>query len=352
MKRSIHWFFSLLLFILVIGVVGACREKGAPKIDDVAPLSLTQREPSTQSPPSGVTEGGGALPALPMGADVIPAPPLEVEVASALSNEGGGSTGAGEMLVVDEGLKEMQDAPLAPMAAGGDPQPVEETQPVAATQPVIPVVETPVVPVVQPVTPEPSVVVETKSSLNHDKKSKKSASPAVEKGVKVSQTLQLKRFRPGDNRSKAAPLAKDGIHDPSSPGLALLQEPAQSLSVIPEGQWGEVDWMQAIVNGVIDPHASLNGKGSMELLDLDIILTNTKNMHHVRFPHISHTRWLACSNCHPDIFIPKKGANVMTMNDIFKGRFCGTCHGRVAFSVYICQRCHSVAHDKSPPKWW
>jgi len=31
-------------------------------------------------------------------------------------------------------------------------------------------------------------------------------------------------------------------------------------------------------------------------------------MDHVRFPHKAHTQWLTCSNCHPQIFIPKLGA--------------------------------------------
>ncbi|MEO5369124.1 MAG: hypothetical protein H7833_03515 [Magnetococcus sp. DMHC-1] len=156
----------------------------------------------------------------------------------------------------------------------------------------------------------------------------------------------------GVNRVQFIPLGEDGIHDPESPGLKNLQNPAHSLGVFPPGQWGEVDWMRALLGGHVKPRADLEGKGDMQLLDLNIIMTNTKAMPHVRFPHNSHTQWLACSNCHPEIFKPEKGTNNITMESIFRGRACGTCHGRVAFSVYICQRCHSVPHEGSPGQWW
>lgn len=193
---------------------------------------------------------------------------------------------------------------------------------------------------------------ESQTQTADEKKTNKKSNLKISKTLKKEPVVIEKRFIPGDNRSKASPLSKDGIHDPTSPAIQLLQDPTQSLSAIPSGQWGEVDWMRAIKEGVITPFASLKGKEKMEILDLDIIMTNTKTMPHVRFPHESHTQWLSCSNCHPQIFIPQKGANAMTMDAVFKGRFCGQCHGRVAFSGYICQRCHSIPHENSPPKWW
>lgn len=40
------------------------------------------------------------------------------------------------------------------------------------------------------------------------------------------------------------------------------------------------------------------------------------------------------------------------MNDIFRGRYCGMCHDRVAFVTYFsCERCHSAAHGPVKP-WW
>jgi c(7)-type cytochrome triheme protein len=61
----------------------------------------------------------------------------------------------------------------------------------------------------------------------------------------------------------------------------------------------------------------------------------------VVYPHKQHTEWLDCSNCHPAIFIPKKGANDISMAAILLGQKCGVCHGKVAFPVAECRKCHS-----------
>ncbi len=51
---------------------------------------------------------------------------------------------------------------------------------------------------------------------------------------------------------------------------------------------------------------------------------------------------LKCSDCHPKIFHMKKGADKITMKDIYAGKFCGTCHnGKRAFAAKTsCKRCH------------
>ena len=67
----------------------------------------------------------------------------------------------------------------------------------------------------------------------------------------------------------------------------------------------------------------------------------------VRFPHLAHTRWLDCSNCHPAIFLPQKGANKVNMDAIIGGEYCGRCHDKVAFALWTCERCHSVQHETS-----
>jgi c(7)-type cytochrome triheme protein len=59
------------------------------------------------------------------------------------------------------------------------------------------------------------------------------------------------------------------------------------------------------------------------------------------FSHEKHTIWNGCELCHPDIFGIKKGSTKYTMQDIFAGRFCGACHGKVAFPNQDCQRCHT-----------
>lgn len=101
--------------------------------------------------------------------------------------------------------------------------------------------------------------------------------------------------------------------------------------------------MKALNEGLIKPRSKLSGGETMEVLDLDVIMRNTKEMPFVKFPHRSHTLWLACANCHPDPFPAKAGATAIRMADIFRGQFCGKCHDRVAFITFFsCVRCHSV----------
>jgi c(7)-type cytochrome triheme protein len=172
----------------------------------------------------------------------------------------------------------------------------------------------------------------------------------VESGVGTG-----KRFR--DNRYFAEEVATetlrdDGLHDPENPAIKALQEPAESLARFPQDRRGGVNWVQAIDQGLIQPRETLSGKEGMLVMDMDILFTDTGSMPWVRFPHLAHTRWLDCSNCHPNIFIPRKGANNPSMDGILAGEHCGRCHDKVAFSLWICERCHSVPHDKSPKKWW
>lgn len=138
-------------------------------------------------------------------------------------------------------------------------------------------------------------------------------------------------------------LERSNFHDQRNPDLAVLQSPTAGQQDLPRDALGFVDWMRAIRQGVIKPRASLDGRATMPTLDLDVILKDTREMPWVRFPHLSHTLWLDCSNCHPAPFTAKAGANDISMADIFRGKFCGMCHDRVAFVTFFsCDRCHSV----------
>ena len=148
-------------------------------------------------------------------------------------------------------------------------------------------------------------------------------------------------------------LREDGIHDPSSQEISALQEPEASMKDFPFDRRGAVNWVTAIDKGIIDPRKSLNGDGEMTMMDLDILFKDTGEMPWVRFPHLAHTRWLDCSNCHPAIFIPQKGGNPkIGMDAIIAGEYCGRCHDKVAFALWTCERCHSVPHEGSPSAWW
>lgn len=163
-----------------------------------------------------------------------------------------------------------------------------------------------------------------------------------------------KRWR--DNREfatevKTESLATDGIHDPKNTAISALQEPAEAMSAFPLDRRGGVDWVKAMDLGIIEPRADLLDKSKMMSLDMDIIFKNTDQMPWVKFPHLAHTKWLACSNCHPAIFIQKKGANNLSMDSILAGEQCGACHGRAAFALWTCERCHNVPHEGTPGNW-
>jgi c(7)-type cytochrome triheme protein len=83
------------------------------------------------------------------------------------------------------------------------------------------------------------------------------------------------------------------------------------------------------------------------VLDLNIVREVKGSMPDVVYPHKQHTQWLDCSNCHPAIFIPQKGANQISMASILLGEKCGVCHGKVAFPVSECRRCHSRPKEQT-----
>lgn len=145
---------------------------------------------------------------------------------------------------------------------------------------------------------------------------------------------------------EVVPLAKDGIHDPANSATGVLQEPVESMRGFPRDGAGIIDWVKALDQGLIDPRQSLNDDQTMFPVDFDVIFKNTGSMPYVRFPHKPHTEWLTCANCHPAIFLPQKGGNPITMAQIIEGKYCGVCHGKVAFPPTMnCGRCHSVPRE-------
>jgi len=154
------------------------------------------------------------------------------------------------------------------------------------------------------------------------------------------------------NMSPSESPRNDGIHDPANDAIVILQNPSVAMKDFPRDRRQQIDWVQALEQGLIEPRADLLGKSEMPLLDMDIVMKNTQFMPWVKFPHLRHTKWLACDNCHPAIFEPKEHANPITMNKVLRGEYCGVCHDTVAFALFTCERCHSVPHEGSGPKWW
>lgn len=137
-------------------------------------------------------------------------------------------------------------------------------------------------------------------------------------------------------------LGGDGLHDPASPAIGLLQEPSDALSVLPPDPAGnKVDWVAALRQGAIQPRTNILPETRVRTRDTDIVFSETADLPLVVFPHLAHTEWLDCENCHERIFKSEIGATSFGMFDILMGNYCGRCHGAVAFPLTECNRCHS-----------
>ena len=161
-----------------------------------------------------------------------------------------------------------------------------------------------------------------------------------------SNVNQFNRLMQPPAKWNLAPTS-DGIHDPENAGTHLLQEPKQAFEALTRSKSGNrVDWVKALENSEIFPrYERLSDTAKPVVMDLNIVREVKGSMPDVVYPHKQHTEWLDCSNCHPAIFIPQKGANQISMAAILLGQKCGVCHGKVAFPVSECRKCHSKQKD-------
>ena len=148
------------------------------------------------------------------------------------------------------------------------------------------------------------------------------------------------------------PPAQDGIHDPGVDETHRLQPPREAFKDLVSSSWGnQINWVQSMNLGKINPRVDrLDPAAAPIVFDLNIVREVKGSMPDVVYPHKQHTEWLDCSNCHPAIFIPQKGANQISMASILLGEKCGVCHGKVAFPVSECRLCHSKKKDLGPQK--
>lgn len=175
----------------------------------------------------------------------------------------------------------------------------------------------------------------------------------------ASTTTDVNRFnRLLQKSGEEQRLADDGIYDLDNPASEMLQKPADAFRELPKTANGkDVDWVKALQSGAIQPRSDLHDPQVKPIvMDLDIVRQVKGSMPDVVFPHKEHTEILDCTNCHPGIFIPAKGANQITMAKNLKGQMCGICHGKVAFPMSRCTACHSQYKpmqevEKSKWKW-
>ena len=169
--------------------------------------------------------------------------------------------------------------------------------------------------------------------------------------AQVQPPVQAKEKELPANAPLVAPPPITGLPkfaDPTelpTPGEPFNKEnshPDTVMRDIPKEASGVEDWVKAFQENKIKPHESLDlTKPPLPPFMFDIEIPAVGSMPNVIFPHFPHTFWLDCGNCHPGIFMMKKGGNPISMVKIVNGEFCGRCHGRVAFPIANCTRCHT-----------
>lgn len=146
---------------------------------------------------------------------------------------------------------------------------------------------------------------------------------------------------PADATSYAPPTTPA---DTVRPRIETLYHPDSVRALLPRDHAGNLDWMAALRSGLIRPRPALPGQrapadGGGFQFAFDFSYPGPDTTFDAFFPHSSHTEWLACQQCHPRIFEYRN--TTVKMGDIFQGKYCGECHGKVAFPVLTgCERCH------------
>ena len=137
-------------------------------------------------------------------------------------------------------------------------------------------------------------------------------------------------------------LKDDGIHDPHSPAIGVLQEPKEAFAPLEKSISGNyVDWTKSLRKEQIKPLFDYQDPSKQaKPMNLNIVMEVKGSTPDVVFPHDIHTELLDCNVCHPQVFVPQKGGNQISMAEIMLGQKCGICHGSVAFPVSDCKACH------------
>jgi len=123
--------------------------------------------------------------------------------------------------------------------------------------------------------------------------------------------------------------------------IGLGWHPAD-LEGFPKDKFGLVDWVETLDKGLIHPRGSIVANAVEGIpFDMNVLMPSKTGMiAGAHFPHNTHTTWMGCESCHIKIFIPLAGSNDLTMSRIVDGSACGVCHGKVAFPLNDCARCH------------
>jgi len=107
-----------------------------------------------------------------------------------------------------------------------------------------------------------------------------------------------------------------------------------------------INWEQAEASGeikLIDYIEGLSTKRPPMGVQKDFAIgAKADGVPEIIFSHKKHIVWNGCELCHPDLFVGvKRGTEKYSMIDLFAGKYCGACHGKIAFPQNDCRRCHT-----------
>jgi len=152
-------------------------------------------------------------------------------------------------------------------------------------------------------------------------------------------------------------IKKSGLASADAKAGAGWHPAALASTNLPLDKYGLIDWAKVVrANTVISPRFSLDPAAKADdetILDMNILFETKSNfMDNVVFPHYMHSWWLKCEACHQSvggpIFEMGAGANKVKMVEMSNGKWCGRCHGLVAFPLADCRRCHNWPKAKKP----
>ena len=114
---------------------------------------------------------------------------------------------------------------------------------------------------------------------------------------------------------------------------------------LPKGGFYGIDWMAAESGGEVKPVDFLEGvsvrRAAIQGREDFTLKARLPWVHPILFSHEQHSAWNGCELCHPEIFPTARKETVqfsMLLN--VEGRYCGACHGKVAFPLNRCSACH------------
>lgn len=156
--------------------------------------------------------------------------------------------------------------------------------------------------------------------------------------------------RPGSER----------MTDMTTVNLTEVEETAKKLGAgwtssklkdgkLPMDKFGNIDWEELREDGVYRPITKLNKEADNEAQSKIIVFkAKVPDIKNVAFDHGHHTSHTECASCHQTIFKDTINGNDVSMSAIASGKFCGACHGKAAFKLADCNRCHTLAPGQYP----